>query len=152
MSLRKIFLFALLVGGCGFYAYRIYQWSVFMDELGVCGFANGPCYGEKVKLNLKTQKVDEYIDVPNGKIGFISIKEGADTLAPIVFKLDQNSKLLWALRLETDNCGLPLEEMSNLRLDLERRAIIFFNDTYGEPGDIQLTKDYDFEYMCLSPM
>jgi hypothetical protein len=28
----------------------------------------------------------------------------------------------------------------------------FFNKSYGEPGRIYLTEDYEVEYMCLSPM
>jgi hypothetical protein len=151
---RKLIFLVVLVGSCGFVGYRFYQWVSFMEDLGECGFANGPCFGVKINLDLNNQIIDEYIDVPNGKIGFISVKESADTLAPIMFKLDRASRLQCAFRLESEFCsGIPLKEMSGMRLFHNREiSIEFFNDTYSEPGSIYLTADYDFEYMCLSPM
>jgi len=144
----------ILVGSCSVIGYHFYQWIKYMNELGKCGIANGPCYGIKVDLNLKTQKVDEYIAIPNGKIGFINIRDNADTLAPIIFKVDQTSKLKWAWRLVPDSCGIPLNEVSGMRLSTEngKNVIGFFNNTYSEPGRIYLTDDFDFDYVCLSPM
>ncbi len=155
MKRKVIFIVVfVLVGSCSFVGYHFYHWVKFVDDLGECGFANGPCYGVNVDLNLKTQKVDSYLDIPNGKIGFISVEDNADTLAPIIFKVDKNFKLKWALRLVPDSCGIPLNEMSGMRLSSEngRHTIHFFNQTYSEPGTIYLTEDFDFEYVCLSPM
>ncbi len=142
----------ILLGVVGFFGYTIYQFGQFVDDLGECGMSAGPCYGQAVEITLETSKVDQYLACPNGRIGFISTQ---DTLSPIIFKVDTNSKLVWALRLESDSCsGIPLKQMTGMEIleDKGLRRIHFFNQTYSEPGTIYLTNDYNFEYLCLSPM
>jgi hypothetical protein len=133
----------------GSYGYIMYQ---FTDGLGKCGMSAGPCFGQQVDFNLETEIVDLYLDCPNGRIGFISTQ---DTLSPKVFKVDKSSRLLWALRLDSDSCsGIPMKKISGMEIleDNGIKRIHFFNQTYSEPGTIYLTDDYNFEYLCLSPM
>jgi hypothetical protein len=142
----------IILAAVGFYGYNAYQFVSFVNDLGECGMSGGPCFGQNINLKLNNAKVDQYLDCPNGQIGFISIQ---DTLTPIVFKIDSNSKLLWALKLESDSCsGIPLRQMSGMEIleDDGMKRIYFFNQTYSEPGTIYLTDDYNFKYLCLSPM
>jgi len=153
--MRKKILIAIaiiLLGVVGFFGYTIYQFGQFVDDLGECGMSAGPCFGQPVEIKLETAKVDQYLTCPNGRIGFISTQ---DTLSPIVFKMDTSSKLVWALKLESDSCsGIPLKRMTGMEIleDKGLKRIHFFNQTYSEPGTIYLTDDYNFEYLCLSPM
>lgn len=133
----------------GFYSYVIYQFTV---GLGECAMLSGPCFGQAVEIDLKKVTVDQYLNCPNGRIGFISTQ---DTLSPIIFKLDTNAKIVWALRLESDSCsGIPMKQISGMEILEEEgvKRILFFNQTYSEPGTIHLTDEYNFEYLCLSPM
>ena len=121
---RKILigLTVVILVALGFYgSYR------FVNDLNKCWMSAGPCFGQQIHLNLNTTKVDQYLDCPNGRIGFVSTQ---DTLSPIVFKIDNTLKLLWALRLETDSCsGIPLKQMSGMEI-LEGnglKRIHFFN-------------------------
>ena len=153
--MKKKILIALgviFLAGVGYYGYSVYQFVRWIDDLGDCGFSSGPCLGEKIDFNLRAAKVDQYLDCPNGRIGFVHTQ---DTLTPIVFKIDKHSKLLWALRLESDSCsGIPLKQMSGMEIleDKGLKRIHFFNETYSEPGTIYLNDNYDFDYLCLSPM
>ena len=149
--MKKVIIGTLVLGAFGYFGFQLYQFAKFTDNLNECGFSYGPCYGEKVELDFKKIKVDNYLYCPNGKIGFVNTQ---DSLAPIVFKIDQDEKLLWSLKLESDSCSeIPLKKMSGIKMEENKGPRIeFFNETYMEPGTIYLTKDYDFDYLCLSPM
>ena len=139
----------LLIVGIG--AYVVYQFDNFFNDLNECGLSAGPCFGQKQDLNISSVKVDQYLSCPNGQIGFISTQ---DTLSPIIFKVDKDNKLLWAFELNTDSCiGVPLKKMNGMTLEKNgAKSIRFNNQSYGEPGTIYLTDEYDFMYLCLSPM
>ncbi|MBP6810526.1 MAG: hypothetical protein KA138_03360 [Saprospiraceae bacterium] len=117
-----------------------------------CGMSGGPCYGHMIALDLEKELVDEYVDCPNGKIGFIPAK---GTSLPILFKIDANSNIVWAYRFNTDSCcGIPMLKIHGMELESSNGGhyIRFFNETYSEPGDFKLTKDFDFDYLCLNSM
>lgn len=129
-------------------------WALLRNSpfMGDCGMSAGPCYGEKISWDPKKEKVDTWLDCPNGKIGF---SHTLDKELPVVFKLDKNGVVKWAYRLDAEACcGIPMLRISGLTLETGKGdpRIVFFNDSYSEPGDITLTDDFDFAFLCLSPM
>ena len=124
----------------------------FVSTMGECGMSAGPCYGEKTTINLDKMRMDEYLDCPNGKIGFMHTKDKAH---PVMFKIGLDSKIKWAYMFDADACcGIPMLKISGMELETRKgeNSIRFFNDSYSEPGVFYLTKDFDFDFLCLSPM
>ena len=63
--------------------------------------------------------------------------------------------MVWAVEFKEDSLiGLPYQQLSEMQLINDEHGIrlSFFNNSYGEPGRIYLSEDYELEYMCLSPM
>ncbi len=115
-----------------------------------CGMENGPIYGRIISLDIKNIDVEQAFEVEGRKI-FISNTTKTevieDTLAPILFKIDSNYQVLWAVELKSDN-EIDFFAMEDIKL--LGHEIHFFNSTHLEPGIIYLDENYDFKYMCLS--
>lgn len=139
-----LFLLAVL-----YFGYLFYQATSFIGNMGPCSMYLGPCYGEKIKVKIDSLKIDQYVNFPNGRFAFAHTQ---DTLPPIFIKLDKTNKLVWAFKLvnETDSCWVPLRKMSGMYL--QGRVINFFNNSYGEPALIYLDNNYNFRFICCSPM
>jgi len=122
------------------------------SNMGKCGMSAGPCYGEKTTVNLNKVRVDKYLDCANGKIGFMHTQDKAH---PVMFKIGLDSKIKWAYKFDADACcGIPMLKISGMELETRKgeNSIRFFNESYSEPGVFYLTKDFDFDFLCLSPM
>lgn len=149
------FKYLMITALCGlvlFGAFILLNGVSLATSMGECGMSAGPCYGEKIDLNLSKQRVDEYLECPNGKIGFIHTKDAA---LPIMFKIGPDSKVKWAYRFDGDACcGIPMLKIGGMELETRKgeHSIRFFNESYSEPGVFYLTKDFDFDFLCLSPM
>lgn len=111
----------------------------------------GPYFGEHIDLALDTLNVDHSLEIPNGQMVFLHMR---DNLSPVLVKIGLNRKIEWSVKLTTDNpntCDdVPMLRMLNPRVNLDRGIrIYFFNDSHSEPGHIVLSDNYDFKYMCL---
>lgn len=152
---RKIILFVttivLILLGLVFYKFK--QFSNTLDEIGPCALNVGPCNGRQITLDQDSVTVDQHFDIPNGRL---ALSRTTDTLPPILFKTDESNKVVWAIELKTGTkeCGIPCCKLTNIKLSTDdaQNKIFFFNGCYSEPGTIYLTEDFDFNYMCLSPM
>ena len=152
MAKRKVFLAGLTIVSAIilFFAYQLYTF----DKLRDCGMNVGPVYGQKVKIEINKIKIDKYLTVPDGQFGISNTnnrKISADTIPPVLIKLDNKRNLVWALKLDSKSCGIPLYEMNNIKLvdDEHGKRITFFNSSYSEPGTIYLTDKFEFDYLCL---
>ena len=98
-------------------------------------------------------KFDQFIKIPTGKIGFANVN---DTISPKVVGFDLYGNEVWVVELIQDTiCDIPIKMMSNIRLNIDNKNepyISFYNDSFGEPGKIYLTKNFEFDYLCFSPM
>lgn len=143
----------LVFGVIGYFGYQFYQFAEFLDELGDCGFSVGPYEGQELKIDLDTVTVDEFLEYPNGRFAFLSTQ---DSLTPIMIKLNKHDSIIWAIKLNSSDSAnwIPMNGMTDIRLNKESevKSIFFFNSSFSEPGTIYLTENYDFKYMCLSPM
>lgn len=122
-----------------------------MGSLGECGLEGGPYYGKKISVDIKRTKIDETIIIPNGKIYFVNIK---NDLPIIIIKIDKSNEVKWAYEFSKEDIEIPFYKISGLELieTKETNYIHFFNNSYGEPGSFYLDNNYDFMYLCLSPM
>lgn len=149
--MKKIIGLTLIIGLI-FLAIYFYQFSSFLEKQNECGMSNGPCNGKEVELKLNKVKVDEFLEIPNGKLGFINTE---NKLAPILFKINNKKEIEWARQLvtETENCEIPMYKMEVLRLEENEREVTIriFNHSFSEPGEIYLDKNYNFKMMCLRP-
>src|SRR5690349_22882718 len=83
-------------------------------QFGKCGVSAGPCYGRDTTFYLNAVVVDQCIDCPNGKIGFIHTR---DTTLPIIYKIDKNSVIKWAKILDAEPCSsISLRRMGGMAL------------------------------------
>lgn len=155
MNMNRQLKIALITSACGlviFAGIALVTVIAFANSMGKCGMSAGPCYGRKIELKLNKREVAEIINCPNGKIGFIPA-EGKSL--PILFKTDLHSNIAWAYLFDTDSCcGIPMLKISGMALQNQggENSIRFFNNSYSEPGVFILTKDFDFDFLCLSPM
>jgi hypothetical protein len=118
----------------------------------VCVYSSGPCYGSKINISLDSIITDKIINLENGRLHFTNTK---DSISPSIIYTGLDNEIIWAIKLisQTEGCELPIYQMSNIEIDSEDKfTISFFNESYQEPGRIHLTKDYEFEAMCLNPM
>jgi hypothetical protein len=142
----------LVLGVVGYFGYHAYQFGQFLGDLGECGMSAGPIYGDSINVNLDRTGFEQQLDIPNGKFGLLNL---SDSLPPKLIKLDKENNLIWAVEFREDSLvGLPHQRLSEMQLIKDEHGIrlSFFNNSYGEPGRIYLTEDYELEYMCLSPM
>ena len=148
----KTGLIAAIIGLSLFGLYRLINSISLPGADSVCGLSAGPCTGEKVDFSPPKKGEYEYLNCPNGKIGF---KQGQKNTFPVLFKIGTDAQIQWAYKFDTEECcGIPMMKISGLELRYEYgvNAIHFFNDSYSEPGVFYLTKDFDFDFLCLSPM
>ncbi len=145
----------LIAVAVGLVLYALY---LFIDSIslpgadGVCGMSAGPCTGEKIDFKPVKNGEYVYLNCPNGKIGF---KPGKKNAPPVLFKIGTDAHIQWAYKFDTEECcGIPMLEISGMELRHQdgENSIYFFNLTYSEPGVFYLTKDFDFDFLCLSPM
>lgn len=135
-----------------FFTYQAYQFTEFMSELGECGMSVGPIYGNPLNFDSANLVLEQELKIPDGKLGLMNL---SDSLSPKFIKLDKNDSLIWIVEFPEDSLiGLPHQMLSEMDLIEEEHEIrlSFFNESYSEPGNIHLTKDYELKYMCLSPM
>lgn len=121
-----------------------------------CGMSAGPIYGQSIQISLDTMHFDEYLDIPGGQFALsntIPAAGGIDTIPPILVKFDKQHRVVWALRLDAKESGIPLYEMGGMSFyEDDDKRIYFFNKSYSEPGSLFLDNEYNLRYVCLSPM
>ena len=122
------------------------------NSFGDCGMSAGPIYGDSVTVQSENLEIDQLIEIPSGKFGLMNL---SDSLSPKLIKFDKRDNIIWAVEFGEDSLvGLPHQRLSEMKLVNDEYGIrlSFFNYSYGEPGRIYLTDDYELEFMCLSPM
>lgn len=142
----------LIAGILGYLAYTAYQFAEFLDDLGECGMSIGPIYGDSIMVDEEDLKLDQQIEIPDGKFGLMNL---SDSLAPKLLKFGNKDNLDWAVEFREDSSiGIPFHRLSEMKLIEDEYGIrlSFLNNSYGEPGKIYLTEEYELKYMCLSPM
>ncbi len=152
---KKYLTWALISAGMIIFLVATNLWWVkrplshLVDSQDDCGFEVGPYAGERIAIDRSVVQIEEFVDFPGGKFGFIHMR---DTLTPVLIKLNEADRVLWAIRLNSDNREnwIPLKAISDIRLS--GHTIFFHNLTHTKPGKILLTREYDFKFMCLSPM
>lgn len=120
--------------------------------MGKCGMSAGPVYGTPIRIKRADLKLEQRIKIPNGALGLMNI---SDSLPPKLIKFDAHGKVIWAVEFrEEPDVDIPHQKLSKMNLVNDKNGITleFFNYSYSEPGRIYLTKNYELEYMCLSPM
>ncbi|WP_210462941.1 hypothetical protein [Rufibacter roseolus] len=147
---------AIIIALIGYPFYKLFNTPV--KSKGGCGISAILIQGQKVKIKLSTIKINTYLEIPDGQLAISNTNASSkvkDTSPPILIKLDKNQKVVWAIKLDSEEAksGIPLYSMTDIKLldDKEGKRISFFNLSYMEPGKIYLKDNYDFDYMCLSP-
>lgn len=142
-----------------FIGYKLYQFISLINSFDECGMSAGPIYGLKITAKLDSLNIKTYISIPDGQLAISNTtvdSNSVDTFPPILLKLDKKKNVIWAVSLNSkaDNYDIPLYSMENIQLvnDKNGKRIEFFNESYMEPGIIYLKENYDFDYLCLSPM
>ena len=156
---KKIFLAGLVVG-VAILGYSLYQFSSLVVSMGGdCGMSDGPIHGQKITVKLDSLDIETYISIPDGRFAISNTNvdsNSVDSFPPVLLRLDSSENIIWAISLDSkaDNCEIPLYSMDNIQLvnDANGKRITFFNVSYMEPGIIYLKENYDFDYLCLSPM
>lgn len=135
-----------------FFVYLAFVAVVFA-KMGECGMSVGPVYGRPIAIKPSEIRLEKSFEIHGGKIGFMNLE---DKIAPKMIKFDAQNKIVWAVEFnERDNdIGIPFHRISILNFEGNNGGYIFriFNNSYSEPGIIYLDKNYNLEYMCLSPM
>ena len=151
-----LFSFILFIA---FLSYRIYEFSSVLSKFGECGGSTGPIYEQKSTILLDSTNIDLYLTIPNGRLAISNTlvdSNSIDTIPPILIRVDNSQNIIWAIKLNSnlDSSKVPLFKMDNIKLveDKAGKRISFFNSSYGEPGTIYLTENYDFDFLYLSPM
>jgi hypothetical protein len=147
--LTGIIIFVFIV--VALYTYRAYQFTEFMSELGECEMSVGPIYGDSINLDITNLVLEQEIEISEGKFGLMNL---SDSLAPKLIKFDKSDNVIWMIEFPEDSLiGVPHQRLSEMELIEEEHEIrlSFFNESYSEPGNIYLTKNYELKYMCLSP-
>lgn len=121
--------------------------SEISTSIGECGSSMGPFYGDTVIL--KPDSFDILMAIPKGSLGIVN---SSNDKTPVLFRLDETSTISWAIQLHTGDKEYRVRKMSSIQLDTTEKSVTFFNVTLSEPGRISLSKTYDFEYFCLSPL
>lgn len=132
----------------GYFGYLVFQFG----GMGECGMSAGPVYGTPIRVNMEDLNFEQEIAIPNGKLGLMNL---SDTFPPKLIKFDEHGKLIWAVEFgDALNVDIPHRRLSEMKLihDEDGIRLEFFNHSYSEPRRIYLTKDFEVEYMCLSPM
>ena len=146
ISIVMALVFMLIVWAAIYFNNDNKKFKIYAD----CGIEDGPLYGRKTFVDIETVIVDESFKIPGGKL-FIcntpTVDLELDSLAPILFKLDSNDHVVWAVELKSNN-EIDLFAMEDCRLN--GHELHFFNSTHFEPGVIYLDENFDFKYMCLS--
>jgi hypothetical protein len=115
-----------------------------------CGMEDGPIYGRKIKSNVLSMVVNINIPVKGGELFICNTPADdleLDSLAPVLYKVDSNYHVLWAVEL-VSHYDVKLYSIEDCRLF--GHELHFFNSTHLEPGVIYLDENFDFKYMCLS--
>lgn len=138
----------LIISTAVFFVCLIWQ----TKSMGKCGMSAGPVYGTPIRIKRADLKLEQRIKIPNGALGLMNI---SDSLPPKLIKFDAHGKVIWAVEFrEEPDVDIPHQKLSKMNLVNDKHGITleFFNYSYSEPGRIYLTKNYELEYMCLSPM
>ena len=104
---------------------------------------------KEIKISTKDLLIEQYFEVPNGKIGFANLE---DSKPPKMIKYGKNGKILWAIEFrDNDSIGIPFYKLSKMELNKTDHGYIFefFNHSYSEPGYICVDEDFNLKYMCL---
>ncbi len=149
--MKKVVIIAILIliTLVGYFFYKMYEFTEFLDEVGECVMSDGPVYGDTIAIHDKNLNLEQQIQIPNGKFGFMNL---SDSLSPKLIKFDKDDNIIWAIEFKQDSMVLPYQELSKMRLVKDGYGIrlSFSNYSHGEPGVIYLTDEYNVEYMCLS--
>lgn len=148
--MKKIIIFGAItiVGIIGCFALLVLQ----LPSFGKCGMSAGPIYGTPITISRADLKLEQRIKTPNGVLGLMNL---SDSLPPKLIKFDAHGKVIWAVEFRKDSTiDIPHQSLSEMKLVKDKYGIKleFFNYSYSEPGRIYLSKNYDLQYMCLSPM
>ena len=122
------------------------------STFGDCGMSEGPIYGDSITIDKENLRFEQRIAIPTGEFGLMNL---SDTLSPKLIKIDKKGNVIWAVEFKEDSLiTIPHQQLSEMQLINDEHGIrlSFFNNSYGEPGRIYLSEDYELEYMCLSPM
>lgn len=141
--------FIIFFGVLFCFGYKFFQFTQYLETQGECGMSVGPIYGKEIKISTKDFLIEQYFDIPNGKIGFANLE---DTKPPKMIKYGKNGKILWAIEFrENDSIGIPFYKLSKMELKKTNHGYIFefFNHSYSEPGYICVDEDFNLKYMCL---
>ncbi len=141
-----ILITSTLVAIASYFYYDNKKFKIYAD----CGMENGPIFGKKLKTNLLSHEVNINFVIPKGRIVICNTGSEdleSDNLAPILYKVDSNYNVEWAVELISDK-DVKLYSIEDCRL--VGHELHFFNSTHLEPGVIYLDENYNFKYMCLS--
>ncbi len=123
------------------------KFSIYAD----CGMGNGPLYGKKINTKVLSHEVNTNFKISKGRRIIICNTSTddleSDSLAPILYKVDSNYNVEWAVELISDK-DVKLYSIEDCRMI--GHELHFFNSTHLEPGVIYLDENFDFKYMCLS--
>jgi hypothetical protein len=111
---------------------------------------DGPNLGKKISIDIKKIDVEQAFNIDGGKLYVSNTQKNeidSDTLPPILFKINSNYQVAWAVELRSNN---EIEFFAMEDIKLFGHELHFFNSTHLEPGVIYLDENFNFKYMCLS--
>lgn len=146
ISIVLVFIFCCMVAVAIYFNYDNKKFSAYAE----CDMQDGPIMGRKIPQPLLDQEVNANFTIPGGRIlisntGSEDLEQ--DKTPPILYKVDSNYRVIWAIELSSNN-EIPLYSIEDCRMF--NHELHFFNSTHFEPGVIYFDENYDFKYMCLS--
>lgn len=147
ISIALVLLIGLITAVAIYFHHDNKKFSIYAD----CGMENGPLFGKKIKPNVLSFEVNVNFEIPKGRRIIICNTSTddleSDSLAPILYKVDSNYNVEWAVELISDK-DVKLYSIEDCRM--VGHELHFFNSTHLEPGVIYLDENFNFKYMCLS--
>lgn len=134
--------------------YIVYR--IIASQLGDC-YLSVPIQGKKVSVQLEQVSIDDCLSIPDGDLVISNTPvytNHAEILSPILIKLDKQQNVKWAVSLNSniDSSAVFLYKMHFTGSYDGGTSIPISNESYMEPGVINLDSNYDFECACLSIM
>jgi hypothetical protein len=141
-----ILIIITLVAIATYFYYDNKKFKIYAD----CGMEDGPNLGKKISIDIKKIDVEQAFNIDGGKLYVSNTQKyeiDSDTLPPILFKINSNYQVAWAVELRSNN---EIEFFAMEDIKLFGHELHFFNSTHLEPGVIYLDENFNFKYMCLS--
>ncbi len=144
-----VFVLLLFAAYIGFQLCMVHFW---FPDLGPCGLSSSPYYGYTVVDDSLCTKPTHSFEIDGGTLHLISCTDDTVSICrPLIWRNDESGRVEWIISLDSVRLAIGLT-INEPRLNKERHTIDFFNGEYLEPASLYFDDEWNFSYLCQSPM